>query len=204
VIRVLVADDHPMVRAGLEELIGASADMHVVGAAADGDEAVELARSCRPDVVVMDLSMPGTDGAEATRRILGEQPGVRVVVLTSFSDRARILDAVDAGATGYLLKDGAPHALLDGIRVAHAGESPLAPKAAAAVLSQVRRSAPDLTGREREVLVLIGAGLPNKRIAGRLGISEQTVKSHVTSIFQRIGVSDRTNAALWARRRGLG
>ena len=204
-IRVLLADDHPVVRRGLAELLGAADDIDVVGAATDGDEAVAQAMETAPDVVLMDISMPNLDGVAATRRLLRERPEARVVMLTSFSERERILDALDAGAIGYLLKDAEPDELLRGVRAAARGESPLAPKAARAVLAarEERRPGDELTGREREVLILVGEGLPNKLIARRMGISEKTVKTHLTSVFQRIGVSDRTQAALWARRNGL-
>ena len=202
-IRVLLADDHPMVRAGLQQLLGAEDDIEVIGAARDGGEAVTLAIRHQADVVLMDLSMPVVDGVEATRRLRHEAPDVQVVVLTSFADRERILAALDAGATGYLLKDSEPYELLDGVRAAHRGESPLAPRAASAVLTRLPNRRPELTERETDVLRLLGAGLANKRIAGELGISEQTVKTHLTHIFSRIGVTDRTNAALWARRQGL-
>jgi DNA-binding NarL/FixJ family response regulator len=202
-IRVLLADDHPMVRAGLEQLLGAEEDIVVVGAACDGDQAVSLAVDARADVVLMDLSMPVVDGVEATRRLQAEAPDVQVVVLTSFADRDRILAALDAGATGYLLKDSEPYELLAGVRAAHRGESPLAPRAASAVLTRLPNARPDLTEREQDVLRLLGSGLSNRRIADELGISEQTVKTHLTHIFARLGVTDRTNAALWARRQGL-
>jgi|SRR3954451_544973 DNA-binding NarL/FixJ family response regulator len=202
-IRVLLADDHPMVRAGLQQLLGAEEDIVVVGAARDGDEAVSLAVAAGADVVLMDLSMPVLDGVEATRRLQAEAPDVQVVVLTSFADRDRILAALDAGATGYLLKDSEPYELLAGVRAAHRGESPLAPRAASAVLTRLPNARPDLTEREQDVLRLLGSGLSNRRIADDLGISEQTVKTHLTHIFARLGVTDRTNAALWARRHGL-
>ena len=205
-IRVLLADDHDVVRRGLSALLEGAEDISVVGAAADGSEAVTLSRQHTPDVVLMDLSMPGVDGVEATRQVVAERPGAKVVILTSFSDRDRILDALDAGAVGYLLKDAEPDELLRGVRAAARGESPLAPKAAQAVLEARAESRPtaDLTGREREVLELLAEGLANKQIARRLGIAEKTVKAHLTSVFQRIGVTDRTQAALWARRQGLG
>ena len=205
-IRVLLADDHDVVRRGLTALLEGAEDISVVGAAADGAEAVTLSGEHLPDVVLMDLSMPGVDGVEATRRVMAERPDVRVVILTSFSDRDRILDALDAGAVGYLLKDAEPDELLRGVRAAARGESPLAPKAAQAVLEARAESRPtsELTAREREVLELLADGLANKQIARRLGIAEKTVKSHLTSVFQRIAVSDRTQAALWARRNGLG
>jgi len=204
-IRVLLADDHHVVRRGLTELLDGIVGVTVVGAAADGAEAVALSAQHQPDVILMDLSMPGVDGVEATRRVLSERPEARVVILTSFSDRERILDALDAGAVGYLLKDAEPDELVRGVRAAARGESPLAPKAAQAVLAAraEARPAAELTAREREVLALVGEGLANKQIARRLGISEKTVKAHLTSVFQRIGVTDRTQAALWARRRRL-
>jgi DNA-binding NarL/FixJ family response regulator len=205
-IRILVADDHDVVRRGLTALLDGTDGFAVVGAAADGEEAVALAGQHEPDVVLMDLSMPGVDGIEATRRLMAERPDSRVVVLTSFSDRERILDALDAGAVGYLLKDAEPDELLRGIEAAARGESPLAPKAAKAVLTARAESRPaaELTARELEVLALLGEGLANKQIARRLGIAEKTVKAHLTSVFQSIGVSDRTQAALWARGHGFG
>jgi DNA-binding NarL/FixJ family response regulator len=203
-IRVLLAEDHAVVRGGLLQLLGGIDEIEVVGAAAGGEEAVALAAEHRPDVVLMDLEMPGMDGIEATRRIRGERPDVNVVVLTAFSDRRRILDAIDAGAVGYLLKDAEPDELIRGLQAAARGESPLSPKAAQAlVAARAEQGAdPDLTPREREVLALLADGLPNKLIARRLDISEKTVKAHLTSIFQTIGVTDRTQAALWAQRHG--
>jgi DNA-binding NarL/FixJ family response regulator len=201
-IRVLVVDDHAVVRTGLERLLASSGDLDVVAAAANGAEAVELCRQLEPDVVLMDLEMPVLDGIEATRQIVAGGWGAHVVVLTSFSDRERILAALDAGAVGYLLKDAEPEELIRGIKAAARGESPLAAKAATAVLDarHARAPAAELSPREREVLALVGEGLPNKLIALRLGISERTVKTHLTSVFQRIGVTDRTQAALWAAR----
>jgi len=154
---------------------------------------------------LMDLAMPEIDGVEATRRITSLAPEVRVLVLTSFSDRERILDALDAGAVGYLLKDAAPDELLRGIRAVARGESPLSPKAAQAIIAarKERVAAGDLSPRETDVLILVAKGLANKQIAQQLGISEKTVKAHLVSAFQRIGVSDRTQAAVWAHRRGL-
>jgi len=204
VIRVLLADDHVLVRAGLERLLGGVADIEVVGVAADGSEAVELAVKERPDVVLMDLEMPVLDGIEATRRIVAEVDGVAVVILTSFADRERILRALDAGAIGYLLKDAEPDELVRGIHVAARGESPLAPKAAHAILrARSEQQAVTLSVREREVLACVAEGLQNKQIARRLEISEKTVKAHLTSVFSQIGVTDRTQAALWAQRNGL-
>jgi DNA-binding NarL/FixJ family response regulator len=203
-IRVLLADDHNLVRAGLAELLAEVDDIEVVGLAADGRQAVELAVLTGPDVVLMDLSMPRVDGVAATRQILARAPESRIVVLTSFSDGGRVLEALDAGAIGYLLKDSQTDELVRAIRAAARGESPLAPKAARE-LSARRRSSPadQLTERELEVLVLLAKGNPNKLIARRLEISEKTVKNHVTSIFQALGVSDRTQAALWAQRHGI-
>jgi DNA-binding NarL/FixJ family response regulator len=204
-IRVLVAEDHAIVRRGLEQLLAGFDEVEVVGSAANGAEAVELAARHRPDVVLMDLVMPDFGGIEATRRIVDADSEVKVVVLTSFSDRRAITDALDAGAIGYLLKDGEPEELMFGIRAAAAGESPLAPKAARELLRArtERPAAAELSPREREVLVLVATGLPNKLIARRLGISEKTVKAHLTSVFAQIGVTDRTQAALWAQREGL-
>jgi DNA-binding NarL/FixJ family response regulator len=204
-IRVLIVDDHVLVRTGLTQLLGAAGDIEVAASAADGEQAVVLAHRHRPDVILMDLSMPGMGGVEATRRITAEQPEVRVVALTSFSDRERILNVVDAGAIGYLLKDTDPEELARGVRAAARGEAPFAPKAALALVTD-RAGAPEaraLTAREREVLALVAEGLPNKLIARRLAISEKTVKAHLTSIFHAVGVSDRTQAALWAERNGL-
>jgi DNA-binding NarL/FixJ family response regulator len=205
-IAVLVIDDHPVVRSGLAQLLDRAEGISLAGVAADGAGGVELAMAERPDVVLMDLEMPGMDGIEATARIRAARPETQVVVLTSFSDRERILDALDAGAAGYLLKDAEPEDLLRGIRAAAAGEAPLAPRAATELVAARRaaRPAAELTPREREVLLMVGEGLPNKLIARRLEISEKTVKSHLTRIFERIGVSDRTQAALWVERHRLG
>jgi len=204
-IRVLVVDDHSVVRRGLVELFETAEDIDVVGDAADGAAAIEAAGRLRPDIVLMDLSMPGLDGVEATRRIRADHPEVAVVILTSFSEQPRILGAIDAGAVGYLLKDAEPDELLRGVRSAAAGEAPFSPKAAKALLSlgAQRQVAADLSDREREVLGCVVEGLPNKLIARRLAISEKTVKAHLTSVFRRIGVTDRTQAALWAERHGI-
>lgn len=199
--RVLVVDDHQMVRAGLVTLLSASEDVTVVGEAADGSEAVTVATSLEPDVVLMDLSMPVLDGVEATRQLVASVPGVRVVVLTSFSDRARVNDALAAGAIGYLLKDCEPPELLAAIRAAAAGHVPLDPRVAGALLPSPSTGRPQdaLSTRELEVLHLVAEGRANKQIARELGISERTVKAHLGRVFRQLGVADRTSAALWAR-----
>jgi DNA-binding NarL/FixJ family response regulator len=204
-IRVVVVDDHAVVRTGLEQLLSSFADVEVVGSAGGGAEAVEIVVEHQPDIVLMDLSMPDVDGIEATRRIADRAPEVRVVIFTSFSERDRILSAIDSGAIGYLLKDAEPEEVHRGIQAAARGESPLATKAAQAVVAARIESRPgrELTDREREVLVLVANGLANKQIARRLGIAEKTVKAHLTNLFQRLGVADRTQAALWAERNGL-
>jgi len=209
-IRVVLVDDHAVVRAGLARLVDGAPDLKVVGTAADGEEAVAVVRRTLPDVVLMDLQMPGTDGVAATRALMEADLGAQVLVLTSYSDGERIVAALDAGAVGYLLKDADADDVLDGIRAVSRGESPLHPRAARALLGARRPTGvqgPDavagLTPREREVLGLVAAGLANKQIARRLGISDRTVKAHLTSVFARLGVEDRTQAALWAQRHGL-
>jgi DNA-binding NarL/FixJ family response regulator len=203
-ITVIVVDDHAVVRQGLAGLIEAAEDMTVLATGTDGEAAVALARQYLPDVVLMDLQMPGTDGVAATLAITEGVPGVQVLVLTSFSDTDRILAALDAGAVGYLLKDAEPEDLLDGVRAVARGESPIHPRAARQLLlARASGSTVELSPRETEVLRLVVAGLANKQIARRLGITERTVKAHLTSVFQRIGASDRTQAALWAQRHGL-
>ncbi|MEO8293061.1 MAG: response regulator transcription factor [Actinomycetota bacterium] len=201
-IRVAHADDHKVVRLGLEQLLGTFDDVEPVGSATGGEAAVVLCREQRPDVLLLDLQMPQVDGIEVTRRVASESPLTRIVVFTSFSDRDGIVGALDAGAVGYLLKDAEPEEIHEAIRAAARGEAPITPRAAAALLAdrRDRPSSPDLTGREREVLLLVVEGLANKQIARRLGISEKTVKGHLTNLFQRIGVADRTQAALWAER----
>lgn len=205
-IRVLIAEDHAVVRQGLQQLLATTQDITVVATAADGHQAMVLAAEHQPDVVLMDLEMPGIDGIEATEGILANEPEVRVVVLTSFSDQDRIMAALDAGAIGYMLKDAEPRELLEGIRVAARGESPLAPKVASAVISARQEQPPgrELSERQRTVLALVANGKQNKHIARELHISEKTVKAHLTSIFQTLGVTDRTQAALWAQRHGIG
>lgn len=203
-IRVLLAEDHAIVRNGLVELLAEAEDVEVIATAADGEQALASVAELRPDVVLMDISMPKVDGIRATASIAQADPDVRVVMLTAFSDRDRVVSALDAGAVGYLLKDAEPDEVLEAIRAASRGEAPLAPRAARELLaarSQERHA--DLSKREREVLGLVAEGLPNKLIARRLEISEKTVKAHLTSVFQRIGVTDRTQAALWAQRHGV-
>jgi DNA-binding NarL/FixJ family response regulator len=205
VIRVLVADDHGVVRDGLARVISAQPDLEVVATAENGAEAVESCRSSEPDVVLMDLEMPVLDGIEATRVIREERPKTAVLVLTSFSDARRITTALDVGAAGYLLKDASAEDVVRGIRAAAEGGAPLDPQAARLLLEA--REAPDpletISPRERAVFALLLDGLPNKLIAQRLGISEKTVKTHLTSIFREIDVTDRVQAVLWAERHGL-
>ena len=203
-IRVVIVDDHAVIRAGLEQLLAGTPDIEVVGEAEGGEQSVDVVRRLRPDVVLMDLQMPGVDGVAATRMIMAEDLDVDVLVLTSYSDRERILAALDAGAVGYLLKDADPDDVLHGIRAVRSGGSPIHPKAARTLLGiRAGSSQVQLTARETEVLRLVREGLANKQIARRLHISERTVKAHLTSAFARIGVSDRTQAALWVERNGL-
>ena len=201
VIRVLLVDDHALVRAGLAALLEATEDILVVGEAADGDQAVELARNTTPDVVLMDLSMPGTDGVTATRRLLADLPETQVLVLTSFSDRDRVRDALAAGAIGYLLKDSTPQEVIGGVRAAAQHGSPIDPRVARGLLTDRATGSlgPALSPRELEVLLLVAKGMANKQIGRSLGITERTVKVHLGNVFRRIGVGDRTSAALWAR-----
>jgi len=210
VIRVLIADDHPLVRRGLSHLLGAADGIEVVGAIDDGSLAAGAVAELEPDIVLMDLSMPGLDGIEATRAVLKVRPATKVIILTSFSENARILSALDVGAVGYLLKDADPDDIIRALTDATAGGVPLSPRAARALLPGNRsangngsNSAETLTARERDVLSLVAVGLPNKSIARRLIISEKTVKAHLTRVFTVLHVSDRTSAALWAQRNGL-
>jgi DNA-binding NarL/FixJ family response regulator len=200
-VRVLVVDDHAMVRRGLAQLLSAADGIEVVGEAANGREAVDRAQSQEVDVVLMDLQMPEMDGVSATREIVARERA-QVLVLTSFSDTDRIVDALDAGAVGYMLKDAEPDDLVEAVRSVARGDSPLHPRVARQLLTAraARPAGPSLTAREREVLELVRLGLANKQVARRLGISERTVKAHLTSIFGAIGVRDRTAAALWAER----
>jgi DNA-binding NarL/FixJ family response regulator len=198
-ISVLLVDDHTMVRVGLQRLLEQSGEIEITGTAGGGHDAIRLDTELRPDVVLMDISMPGIGGIETTRRICENRADASVVMLTASIDRGCVLDALDAGAVGYLFKDADPAALRDAVRAAAAGDSPLDPRAARAVLDTRTSVATTLTGRETEVLELVAEGLANKAIARRLAISEKTVKAHLTKVYVGIGVSDRTQAALWAR-----
>jgi len=202
-IRVMIVDDHPLVRQGLGQLLGADDGFEVVATLDNGRDAAAQVAALTPDVVLMDVSMPGMDGIAATREVLRHLPSTHVVMLTSYAEDETVISAIDAGATGYLLKDSDPDDLKKGVRAAARGEAPLAPRAARALLGARHRPATNehLTPREEEVLALVGRGLPNKQIAVALGISEKTVKAHLTSVFQRIGVFSRTEAAIWARER---
>jgi two-component system, NarL family, response regulator LiaR len=208
-IRVLIADDHAVVRQGLKTFLELQDDIEVVEDVADGEAAVAAVEREAPDVVLMDLVMPGVDGVEAIRRIREGRSQARVLVLSSFLDDERLFPAVRAGAAGYLLKDVEPRELVKAIRTVHGGEALLHPAVAARLMDEFAAgrprepSADGLTGREREVLTLIARGLPNKLIARDLSISEKTVKAHVSSILGKLGVSDRTQAALYAVRSGL-
>ena len=203
-IRVVLAEDHAVVRAGLEQLLATTEDIEVVAGAEDGAQAVELAAEHRPDVVLMDISMPNLNGIEATKKIVESNEDVQVVVLTSFGDREQIVAALDAGAVGYLLKDADPEEVIRGVRAAARRESPFAPKVARTLLdARATRPETQLSGRELDVLRCVAKGLPNKLIARNLGISEKTVKAHLTRIFQQLGVTDRTQAAIWARDHGI-
>jgi DNA-binding NarL/FixJ family response regulator len=204
-ITVALVDDHAVLREGLALLLAGEPDIEVVGMASDGSGALELVRQTRPHVLIMDLQMPDMDGVTATRLVVAEG-GTDVLVLTSFSDTDRIVAALDAGAVGYLLKDAEPEDVMAGVRAVSRGESPIHPRAARQLLGALPAASGELglTPRELQVIILVRQGLANKQIARRLGISERTVKTHLTSAFSRIGASDRTQAALWAERRGLG
>lgn len=205
-VTVVLVDDHRLVRAGLRGIIDATPDLRVVGEAADGREAVDAVRAADPDLVLMDLSMPGVDGIEGIGMLRAAGLATPVVVLTSFVEHERVTAAIAAGAVGYLLKDSDPHDVLEAIRAAAAGHAPLDPRVARALLPSAKRVDPAaaLSAREREVLVLVAQGLANKQIARQLGISERTVKAHLGNVFRHLGVTDRTSAALWARDNGVG
>ncbi|MCA1688894.1 MAG: response regulator transcription factor [Actinobacteria bacterium] len=208
-ITVLVVDDHAVVREGLRTFLGLQAGLEVVGEAGDGEEALAEAVRLRPDVILMDLTMPRLDGVGAMRELRRRLPGTRVVVLTSNADDSRLLAAIQAGAAGYLLKTVQPQELARAVRAAHAGEALLDPSVAARLVEAIAGSpgsgdpVDQLTPREREVLELIGAGRSNKRIALELGVSEKTVKTHVGHVLAKLGVADRTQAAMYAVRAGL-
>ncbi|WP_061300432.1 response regulator [Herbidospora cretacea] len=199
-IRVLIADDHPIVRQGLRTFLEVQGDIDVVGEAGDGAEAVELARSLSPDVVLLDLKMPVLDGLGALAELDG---AARVIVLTSMTDRGDVAPAMRAGAAGFLYKDVDPSALVSAIRAVHGGQVALAPEAADAMLKP-SAEAVALTDREREVLALIAGGRSNREIARALDVAEKTVKTHVSNVLMKLGVQDRTQAALYAVRHGLG
>jgi DNA-binding NarL/FixJ family response regulator len=205
-IRVLIADDHGVVRRGLAALIGEQDDLQLVAEASDGRQAVELTLEHAPDVALLDLSMPELDGIEATRAIVAAGSPTRITILTSFAEPPRIRAAISAGALGYLLKDCEPEELISGIRLAAAGHAPFAAQAAHALVhgKATPTSSARLTPREAGVLGLLARGCSNKEIARRLEISEKTVKAHLTSVFREIGVFDRVQAALWARENGYG
>ena len=204
-VRVILCDDHAIVRDGIADVLDAYDDIDVIGTAENGEAGVEATVRLHPDVVLMDLMMPIVDGVQATRRIVAATPETAVVVLTSFAEQALVMEAIDAGASGFILKDAAPSELVSAIRSAARGEAPLDPRVARAVMCRRQENRPlqAMTERECEVLALVGAGLSNKLIARRLGITEATVKAHLTHIYRRIGVDSRVQAALWARKRGL-
>lgn len=200
-VRVLLCDDHEMVRAGLRSFFEVQDGIEVTGEAGTAEQALALVATTKPDVVLMDLMLPGMSGIEAVRRITADHPDVKVLVLTSFAGDDTVIEAVRAGAAGYLLKDIKPSELAGALRTVHAGGAPLDPQVAAAVMRNVSEPDPEhLTPREREVLDLIARGLSNRLIARELALSEKTVKAHVSAILSKLGVADRTQAALWAVR----
>ncbi|HSQ17271.1 MAG TPA: response regulator transcription factor, partial [Anaerolineales bacterium] len=203
-IRIIIADDHPVVRDGLCGMLESQPDFEVVGEAADGEATLRLANELLPDLILMDLRMPVVDGASATRQIKSRQPGGRILVLTTYDSDADILPAIEAGATGYLLKDTSREELYHAIRAAASGEPFFAPSVARRLIRRIR--SPDeekLSSRELEVLGLVAGGASNNDIASRLHISQATVKSHLIHIFGKLGVSDRTAAVTVALQRGL-
>jgi DNA-binding NarL/FixJ family response regulator len=203
VIRVLVADDHPIVRSGIVALLQTAPDVEVVGEATSGLEAVDLALALCPDLVLMDLRMPEIDGDEATARILAARPSVRVLILTTYESDDSILTAIEAGASGYLLKAAPQEEILAGVRSVASGEVALAPSIAALLVQRLKSPAPTLSPRETEVLTLVAAGQSNPSIAATLFISEATVKTHLLHVFEKLGVSDRTRAVTKAMELGL-
>lgn len=208
-IRILIADDHAIVREGLRTLITAKPGLELVGEAADGEEAVVLARSLTPDVILLDMIMPRKDGLEAIRAIKGENPQARILVLTSFSDDDKVFAAIKAGALGYLLKDSSPQQLLQAIRDVHQGQPTLHPTVALKLIRELNQpsglplSEEPLSERELETLRLVAQGLANQEIADKLSISERTVGKHVSNILDKLHLANRTQAALYALRRGL-
>jgi DNA-binding NarL/FixJ family response regulator len=206
VIRVVIVDDHPVVRAGLVALVDAADDIEVIGTASTGLEAVEIAAALRPDVVLMDLRMPGLDGDEATARIVAADPATRVVILTTYETDDAILSAIEAGASGYLLKAAPEAELLAGVRAVAAGEVALAPGVAALLVKRAAApsaAGPGLSTRELEVLRLVAEGLSNREIGARLFLGEATVKTHLLHAFAKLEVSDRTRAVTRAMELGL-
>jgi len=193
-IRILVVDDHPIVRSGIVTLLQTAEDVEVVGEASTGEEAVELARALQPDIVLMDLRLPGIDGDEATARILTTRPQTRVLILTTYESDDSILTAIEAGASGYLLKAAPQDEILAGVRAVARGEFALAPRIATLLVQRVKAPAPSLSPRETEVLKLVAAGKSNPSIAAELFLSEATVKTHLLHVFEKLGVSDRTRA----------
>lgn len=209
-ISVLIVDDHPIVRQGLRTLLELQDDIVVAGEAANGKAAVELTTRLKPDVVLMDLVMPELDGISATRQISALQQGTRVIALTSFVEDDKVIPAIQAGASSFLLKDVLPNDLMEAIRAAHQGESRLHPSVISKLMKQVaaqpptpQQTAPNLTERELEVLRLVAEGLSNREIATRLVISEKTVKTHMSSLLSKLGLEDRTRLAIYAIRKGL-
>ena len=208
-IRVLLADDHAVVRQGLRTFLDLQDDIEVVAEADDGAAAADAAARTKPDVILLDLVMPGVDGVGALKRLREAGSRARVIVLTSFGDDDKLFAALRAGATGYLLKDVQPLDLVRAIRSAHEGNTPLSPTIATRIVEEIRQGggAPadvdDLTPRERDVLILIARGRSNKVIALELGVAEKTVKTHVSHILGKLGLTDRTQAALYAVRHGL-
>lgn len=206
-IRVVIVDDHAILRRGLSDLLTATQGFEVVAALDGGEKAASAVAELQPDIVLMDLSMPGVDGIEATRAVMAVQPSTKVIILSSFSENARILTALEVGAIGYLLKDAEPEEIIRALRAAVDGGVPLSPQAAKALLPNNRPAGGAgtvaLSARESQILGLVALGLPNKSIARRLSISEKTVKAHLTRVFAVLGVKDRTSAALWAQRHGL-
>ncbi|MEU6214647.1 response regulator [Streptomyces sp. NPDC090085] len=208
-IRVLLVDDHQVVRRGLRTFLEVQDDIEVVGEASDGEEGIARAEELRPDVVLMDVKMPGTDGIEALRRLRALANPARVLIVTSFTEQRTAVPALRAGAAGYVYKDIDPDALAGAVRSVHAGHVLLQPEVAEALLAQEEQGPAagrpgSLTDREREVLCLIADGRSNREIARALVLSEKTVKTHVSNILMKLDLSDRTQAALWAVRHGIG